>query len=212
MVGADQHTERVDHDLRVRRSLGCQLAHAQLADDVIGGFAAPGLRQENQPFLKLEPRHLREDSLPQVDRGEQRGMGEKHLGPTQKKVPLVVQRVMEPRQDPTLRLRREIDERVAADQEVEPGDGRILGHVVAAEDHRAAKSGTKHQTLALAFEVPRFQVVVDRSEVLRNIAATSFGERILVDVGGVDLDPVDEGLLAERLAEQHRSGVRLFPG
>jgi hypothetical protein len=53
--------------------------------------------------------------------------------------PPVVQREVEAGEDPRLRLGVEVHQRVAADQQVDARDRRVLDQVVPAEDHRAAQ-------------------------------------------------------------------------
>src|SRR5207244_10755856 len=104
----------------------------------------------------------------------------------------------------------EVDERGATDQPGEPGDGRVWRQDVAAEDDRSAQRRPKHETVALALEVARPQVLVQRLELSGGVAGASFAQRLLVDICGVDLDPVDEALLAQRLAQEDGRRIRLF--
>ena len=209
-VGADQDAKHVYDQLRVRRSLGGQLAHAKLPGHVVGGLGIARLSKHHEPLAKLQPGHLGEDVLLHVDRREQPGVAEDHLGPAQKQISVVVQRVVEPGQDPALRLRREIDECVPADEQVEAGDGRVLRDVVPAEDDRPAQRTAKHVAFALAFEILRPEVFGKRGQVLGAIPATPLAQRIFVDVRGIDLDPVDEACFPHRFAIQDRRRVGLL--
>ena len=161
---------------------------------------------------KRELRHLREDPLLRLHRAEERRVGQEHLRAAEKQIAVVIQGVVETRQDLALRLGREIDERVAADQQVQARDGRVLRQVVPAEDHRPAKRGMQEEPLALRFEIPLGDVFADRRDVFGRIARTRLGQGLLVDVGRVDLDPVEKRLLAERLAEQDGRRACLLSG
>jgi len=137
-------------------------------------------------------------------------VGEQHLGSPEKQVAVVVERVVEPGQNPTLRLGGEVDERVPADEQIEPRDRRVLGEVVAPEDDGPPKGGAKDEALPLAVEIPFADVGVDGGDLLGGVARASLAECLLVDVGGVDLDAVEVALLAEGMAEKDRRGVRLL--
>src|SRR6266705_4716261 len=49
-------------------------------------------------------------------------------------------------------------------------------------------------------------------EIFLGVAGPGLVQRFLVDVGGVDLYPAQEHLLPQRLAEEHRRGIRLLAG
>src|SRR6266566_6859837 len=102
---------------------------------------------------------------------------------------------MEPSEDSALRLRGEVDERVAADQQVEPRDRRVLREVVPPEDHRATECGAKNKSLTLAIEKPILDVRVERPQLLGGVARTRLAQGLLVDVGGIHLDAVEVRLL-----------------
>ena len=67
-------------------------------------------------------------------------------------MPVVVEREVEPAQDPRLRLGVEVHERVAADEQVDARDRRVLHEVVAAEDHRRRRSRRNVVALVGALE------------------------------------------------------------
>src|SRR5260370_39803355 len=114
---------------------------------------ASGLCKQHHPVAELEEGGLGEDAFFHVDRGEEGRVGEQHLRATQEQVAVVVERVVKPAEDSTLRFRREVDERVAADQQVETGYGRILRQVVTAEGHRPPDGCSENATSSSLFAV-----------------------------------------------------------
>ena len=119
LVGESQVSKCVDHHVSQRRRLGRQLVQPDLPWDLIAVLGAPSLSQDHQTLSERRPRYLPEDPLLEVDRLEDRAMHEQHLGSAEKQVTVVLERVMEAPQDAALRLRGEVHEGVAADQEIE---------------------------------------------------------------------------------------------
>ena len=156
---------------------------------------------------------LAEDPPLEVDRDEQVPVGHHHLGLAEHQDAAVAQREVEVAEDVRLRLRVEVHQRVAAHEHVEPRDRRVVDEVVAAEDQRAPQVGPERVPLAVALEVSLAQL---RGHVLeltgRVRPRRARGERLLVDVGRVDLHAPLVVLVAERLAQQHGDRVRLLPG
>ena len=177
---------------------------ARRRGDDLGGVGRAGRRLIGD-FAEHPPFH--------VDRREQGGVAQQHLGLAEEEDAVVGQGEVEPAQDPGLGLGVEVHQRVAADEQVDPGDGGVLHEVVAAEDERAPQ--------VLAEDVP----VVDLLEVgveevgwhpdhlaLAVRALAGGGETLVVHVGRVDLDPVPELLRAEDLRHRDGQGVGLFAG
>ena len=112
------------------------------------------------------------------------GVGEEHLRLTQEDEAVLVERVVEPRQDPRLSLGGEVHERVATDQDVDPGNGRILHQIVAAEDQGAPEIRAEREARPARLEVAVGQL---RRNVLQLVAEVSAGPRLgecfFVDVG-----------------------------
>src|SRR5256885_5975123 len=119
---------------------------------------------------------------------------------------------MEAGENSTLRLRGEVDERVATDQQIEPRDRRVLGEVVPPEDDRPPECGAKDKSLTLAIEKPFLEVRVERPQLLGGVARARLAQGLLVDVGGIHLDAVEVRLLPHFLAEQDRGRVSLLAG
>src|SRR4029077_2332490 len=109
-----------------------------MARRVAGRLGSGRLRGGDAELPLSNLRDLAEDPLLQVDRDEERVAPKKHLGLAQEQVALFTQGVMEAGPDARLGLGLEIHQGVAADQQVDAGDWRVLYQVVASEDDRAA--------------------------------------------------------------------------
>ena len=72
-----------------------------------------------------------------------------HLGSPEEEVAAFTQRVVQAREDVGLGLRVEVHQGVAAGDEIDAGDGRITGQVVATEDHATAQGGDDHVALVV---------------------------------------------------------------
>ena len=134
---------------------------------------------------------LVEDPPLDVRRAEQVGVRDEHLRLAQHEHAVVVEREVEPAQDPRLRLGVEVHERVAADEQVDPGDRGVLHEVVAAEDHRTPEVAAERVALVGALEEALERLarhVLDRP---CRVGAVARGlERLLVDVRRVDLHAI----------------------
>ena len=115
-------------------------------------------------------------------------------------------------EDPRLGLAVEVHQCVAARQEVDPRDRGVLDQVVPAEDHRAAKLLVEQIPAAVLLdEVFRQQLGRDVLHLARRVSGVPRpAQRVLVDVGGVDLHPLAERVDPHRLREDYRQGVGLF--
>jgi hypothetical protein len=122
-----------------------------------------------------------------------------------------VQGEVEPLQDPVLGLGVEVHEGVAADQQVEARDGRVLDEVVASEDHAAAQLLVEGIPLGAALEVFLEELLGDVLDLLQGVGGLAgFFEGAVVHVRRVDLDPLTEGLPAHPLGQQHGQRVGLL--
>ena len=154
---------------------------------------------------------LVEDPPLDVRRAEQVGVRDEHLRLAEHEHAVVVEREVEPAQDPRLRLRVEVHERVAADEQVDPGDRGVLHEVVAAEDHRTPQIAAERVALVGALEEALERLAGHVLDGPCRVRAVARGvERLLVDVRRVDLHAVQERRLAERLGEHHRDRVGLL--
>ena len=123
------------------------------------------------------------------------------------------EREVQPAEDLGLGLLVEVHQRVPAHQQVDPGDRRVLHQVVAAEDDRAAQVLAEAVVAVHLLEVLLGVLGRHRPHVTFDVVRVpGVGERLVVDVGGVDLDPLPEPLRAEHLGERHRETVGLLAG
>ena len=92
----------------------------------------------------------------------------------------------------------EVHQRIPADQQIEPRDRRVLNEIEATEDHRAAKLAFHHELVGVrVIEILRSQLCRhgrDRFSVVD--AMPRMGERIGIDIGGVDFHAFAKTLFA----------------
>ncbi len=121
---------------------------------------------------------------------------------------------MEVVEDLGLRLGVQVHQRVAAGQQVDPGDGGVGHEVVPAEDDGTAELLVEDKPVPTPdwLEVSSSEVLGNPLHLGRGVRRRPrLGQGLLVDVGGVDLHVVDERLPPQPLGEQHRHGVGLLP-
>ena len=139
-------------------------------------------------------RRLAEYAMLDVDRREEVALIEQHLGFAEHQESAVFQREVETREDARLRFGGEIHQGVPADKEVEPRDRRVLDEIVPAEDDHAAQVAPNGEGVASGrleiFFAQRYRDRFDGLVVVRRAAGA--GQRIAVDVSGVDLDELAE--------------------
>src|SRR4029077_10889954 len=104
-------------------------------------FVRAGLGHQQELVSEASPRNLGEDAGFQVDGKEEVPLREQHLNLAQEEVAGLIQSEVEPSQNPRLRLKVEVHQRVATHEEIEPRDRRILEKVVTAEYHRPSEVG-----------------------------------------------------------------------
>ena len=210
-VGQGQHTVRGDHDLGHRSGQQCLVAqHVQPAGSATDrgdpsslsrvaacGSSCDALRNirrfrstgaNSVPWLSsisAFPRNSIPAGASEVEAGEDAGLG----------------------------LGVEVHQGVAAHEQVDPRDRGVLHEVVAPEDHRPAQVLAEDVPAARVVEVPLEQLGRDAAHLALGVAGLpGVGERLLVDVGCVDLDAVAELGEAHQLGQHDREGVGLFTG
>src|SRR5207244_10504750 len=126
------------------------------------------------------------------------GVHEEKIRPPEEQETRLVEREVESVENLPLRLEVEVDEGVAAREQVETRDRRIRDQVQASEDDRPAQLVAEDVAGRRALEVLLAENGGDGLEAL-GAAAPPAGlrERVLVDVGGEDLHPLAERLGAE---------------
>ena len=158
-------------------------------------------------------RRLAEDPALEVDGGEHVAVRDHHLRLAEHQRPVIAQREVEVAQDPALGLRVEVHQRVAAEEQVDPRDRRVLHQVVAAEDDRPPQVLAEREPGVGALEVPLAQRLGHGLEPLGGVDGLAcHRERAVVDVGRVDLHAFAVGVGAERLGEHDRGRVGLLAG
>src|SRR2546428_10281750 len=131
--------------------------------------------------------------------------------PRQEEEARLVEREMESVEDLPLGLEVQVDEGVAAREQVETRDRRIGDQVQAAEDDRPAQLVAEDVADRRALEVLLAEVGGDGLEILGAVAPLAgLRERALVDIGGEDLHSLAERLGAEQLPERDRETVCLL--
>lgn len=104
---------------------------------------------------------------------------------------------MQTSQHVSLRLGVEIHQGVTTHQEIDAGDRRILDQIVTAEDHRTPQVLVESVATVDLFKIAGQEIRGHCSNgpgVVRARRRARLGERVLIDVGGVNLDPLPEGL------------------
>ena len=119
-----------------------------------------------------------------------------------------VQRMIEDREDVILHLRLQIDEQVAADNEILLGKGRVAQEVVGGKDHHLAQAVVDLvAVLAPAEEAAQAGRRDIGHHAVEIVALTGTLQRLAVDVGGKDLDFALETVLIHVLAAEHGQRV-----
>src|SRR5690606_32402441 len=113
--------------------------------------------------------------------------------------------------DRRLRLGTQIDQKIAARNQIKARKWRIGQHIVNGADHRRAQFGQYSIPVILPGKEPsksrRRHVGLDR---LRVQAFSRGVYRIRVDIGSEDLELYAAFLLRDLLAEEHRKGISLL--
>ncbi len=143
-----------------------------------------------------------------ADRGKEIGESPDTLRRAEEKDPAGFQGIMEGRDKTVLEFRLKIDEEVTAAEEVEPGKGGILDHVLyRKDDHLPDLFFYPEPGLLLDKKTPEpFRGDID-GDVCRVDPATGNRDRILIDIRAVDLDPERVPGLVKAFTEDHRDRV-----
>jgi hypothetical protein len=109
--------------------------------------------------------------------------------------------------------RLQVNQHVPAAHQVEPGEGRVLHHVVGREHHQLPKLGHDLKIRSALVEIALEQGRLDACNALGVVeAAAREIERAAVHVGRENLDASAVAALVQLLLQQDRDRVRLFPG
>ena len=149
------------------------------------------LQQRDQPFLRhrrVAPSVLAVDAVLKVDWVEDLPSERDQLALAQQQKAVAAKRVMEAGQHPLLEGRVEIDEDVAANEQVESGDGRVGDEVVDAEHDRAADVLADAPTRGFLHEPGLEEIGRQRFDLLPRVdAAPREAHGLLVRIGAEDL-------------------------
>ena len=149
-----------------------------------------------------------------VQRGKQVGKGADGLRTAQKQDAAGIQAVVKERDQFFLHLRVQVDQQVAADQDVELGEGRVHDHVLRGKDHHLADLLAHPVAVLVLDEEPAQALGRDvRGDVGRKDARARLVDGVPVQVGGKDLERKVPGRLdlLQRLLEDHGQGIGLLP-
>ena len=154
----------------------------------------------------IEPRRT-------IDRAEQAGWIFRRLGRAEQQEAAGVQRIVESAAHLLLQFTVEIDEHVAAGNQVDAREWRILEEIVQREQHHVAQILAHAVAVALADEEAAqallAHIVLDR----RRIAAlASDGQRACIEIGAEYLDRRTQIAPAALLHEQHGERIGLLAG
>jgi hypothetical protein len=161
----------------------------------------PGGRVDGQQAIaQAAVRRALEDPPPEVHRPEAVAVRQQRFGLAEEDVAVLRHREVEAGKDPGLGLDVEVHQRVAADQQIDPRDRRVLHQVVAAEDQRSPQIRAKDVPPAHRLEIAR-QLLRRQPGDLAVVVARRprLGERLLVGVGGVDLHPALSSITRGRM-------------
>jgi hypothetical protein len=161
-----------------------------------------------EPIDAVVHAHLHEHALLQLHRRERAHEVEQHLRLAEREEAALTQREVEPADNLTLRLVVEVHQRVAAEQQVDPRNRRVIEQVVAAEDHAAAQVLLEYPSAGRLVEVLVAQLGRQCFDLAVGVGRLAGGVQLfLVHVGRVDLDAVAELFPAHRLGKQDRDRV-----
>jgi hypothetical protein len=183
-----------------------------------GPIGRVGARPLPPPAGELEAyarggRVLHVDLVPLVDRREKLGVPGEGLRRSEHQVPGRPERVVEDGHDALLQDRLEVDEHVAAADEIEPRERGIAGEVLPREDAAIADRFVDLPELArLGEEAPQPLGRHVAGDVLDVRAGPRLLQRGLAHVGGEDLERRALPQLRERLEEDDGERIRLFSG
>ena len=155
------------------------------------------------------------DARPLINGIKQGGLTADGLGAPQHQHPAGPQGIVEHRHQPVLQRGAEVDQQVAAAQQVQSGEGRVGGQVMVGEDDRVAQG--RHHAPAAVTAPEEALLPLGRQRLQQRVGihpAAGAGDGVVVQVSGKQLQPAAgaAGHLGGHLGEHHRQRVRLFSG
>ncbi len=171
------------------------------------------LRHKQKPFSQRNFGYPGEDAPLQIERHKQTGVRKQHFGLAQHQKALGLERKMKAIQDVVLRLGIKVHQGVAADEQVNARDGRVLHQIMPPEDDRAPQVFAEGIGLVMVikvfFEKP-FRDIRHFSGGIGRLPGSL--QRVFVKVGSVNLDTLGEAFYPQPLRNNHGGGISLLPG
>ena len=160
------------------------------------------------PLAGAAVRYLAGKPALQVHRLEHLTLSHHRFGPAEEEESAVVEREVKSGEDLRLRLRVEVHQGVTADEQIDPRDRGVTDQVMTAEDDLPPQILPEDVRAIHLLEVALQQPGRYSLDLTRGVRGVTCGvERLLVDVGRVNLDSLPEVLLAHGLRQEHRDGV-----
>src|SRR5206468_5697621 len=133
------------------------------------------------------------------------------LGPAEQKEAAVVEGEVQPGQYPSLGLGIQVHQGIPAGEQIDSGYRCVVDQVVAPEDDLPAEILAEEVETVQVLEVPGEELGGNSLDLPVLVGGvTGSVERVVVDIGGVDLDPLAELVQAQLLGQDHRNGVCLL--
>ena len=132
---------------------------------------------------------------------------------TEKQMSVLAQREMEQGQQLALHLRFQVDQHVAAADQIEPRERRVLQEILGREGDRVAERLPGLVAVVLDIEEPLEPVSVDVARDAGRVEARPGGrQQVIRDVGREDPDVERLAGLLRALGDQHRERIGFFAG
>src|SRR5262245_8223889 len=170
-------------------------------------------KQRGQPWHGRAVLPALEDAVLLVDRGEQIAVLRDVLGRAEEQEAMRLERIVEDRDDVPLQLAVEIDEKIAAGDQVHARKRRIAHHAMRREHAQVADRLLDDVAGAFGGEEALQPLLGNALQQGIGIAArASHRQRRLVDIGGEELDFHARAALLGLLAQHNRERIDLFAG
>ena len=152
--------------------------------------------------------------LGRIHRREARSVRAEALGASQQQQPAGLEGEAEQIQHPGVQGRLEVDEGVAAGNQIQVGEGGVFAHVVPGKHHAAAQPlGHRDALGPLGHETVAQLRRNGHGGGERILTPTGDRQTLFIQVGGEDAQPAGQiGGMAEHLAHHHGDGVGLLAG
>src|SRR5258707_445660 len=165
-------------------------------------------RREPQPARQCRPG---EDLVRPVGGGKEMAEAHHALGAPEYEVAGLVEAVVEGRDDPLLKRGGEVDEDVAAGDQVQLREGRVTGQVVPHENAQLAHDLVDAVAAVRLDEVPPPALLAQLAYDAVGVEALArSADPPLADVGAENLERARQGRLVHELEERDRERIQLL--